>query len=129
MRSNELLAGVRGDLAVKVFGDEFGPCWKRPIGLLRSCGRPTAPRTSRSNNGGLAGARYRRQQGGNRPTRTESLGRPGCDRNRDRGREAGIVSRATVIFEIVVRLPDGIRNDLEALKSLPVSLPPPAMPG
>ncbi|MGC8050132.1 efflux RND transporter permease subunit, partial [Salmonella enterica] len=25
MRFNELLAGVRGDLAVKVFGDEFEP--------------------------------------------------------------------------------------------------------
>ena len=26
MRFNELLAGVRGDVAVKVFGDEFDPC-------------------------------------------------------------------------------------------------------
>src|SRR5215471_13231332 len=28
MRFNELLAGVRGDIAVKVFGDEFGPMLK-----------------------------------------------------------------------------------------------------
>ena len=29
MRFNELMAGVRGDLAVKVFGDEFGPMLAR----------------------------------------------------------------------------------------------------
>src|SRR4029077_8477401 len=38
MRFNELLAGVRGDLAIKVFGDEFEPmlrAGKRIAGILR----------------------------------------------------------------------------------------------
>ena len=35
MRFNELLAGVRGDLAVKVFGDEYGP-------MLRAAGHGVA---------------------------------------------------------------------------------------
>jgi cobalt-zinc-cadmium resistance protein CzcA len=35
MRFNELLAGVRGDLAIKVFGDDFEP-------LLRSAGQIAA---------------------------------------------------------------------------------------
>ena len=30
MRFNELIAGVRGDIAVKVFGDEFEPMRERP---------------------------------------------------------------------------------------------------
>jgi heavy metal efflux system protein len=39
------------------------------------------------------------------------------------GRDAGVVFEGDRYFEIVVRLPETIRNDLDALKSLPVSLP------
>src|SRR6185295_5398814 len=39
------------------------------------------------------------------------------------GRDAGVVLEGDRHFEIVVRLPDTIRNDLDALKNLPVSLP------
>src|SRR4029078_5003759 len=40
MRFNELLAGVRGDVAVKVFGDEFKP-WRRAAGQVASVLRAT----------------------------------------------------------------------------------------
>jgi cobalt-zinc-cadmium resistance protein CzcA len=40
------------------------------------------------------------------------------------GREAGMVFQGDRYFEIVVRLPDLVRHDLDALKNLPVSLPP-----
>ena len=39
------------------------------------------------------------------------------------GREAGLVFEGDRRFEIVVRLPDALRADLEALRSLPVPLP------
>ena len=39
------------------------------------------------------------------------------------GRDAGMVFQGDRHFEIVVRLPDVIRHDLDALKNLPVSLP------
>lgn len=39
------------------------------------------------------------------------------------GRDAGVIFEGDRHFEIVVRLPETIRNDLDALKSLPVSLP------
>src|SRR5215831_2578196 len=39
------------------------------------------------------------------------------------GRAAGLVFEGDRRFQIVVRLPDGLRNDLEALENLPVSLP------
>ena len=49
MRFNELIAGVRGDVAVKVFGDEFEPLLQAAnqiAGILR--GDRRAPPTSRS---------------------------------------------------------------------------------
>ena len=39
------------------------------------------------------------------------------------GRDAGVVFQGDRHFEIVVRLPETIRHDLDALKNLPVSLP------
>ena len=52
MRFNELLAGVRGDIAVKVFGDEFEPMLRaanQVAGILRGVRRaPPMSRSSRS---------------------------------------------------------------------------------
>jgi heavy metal efflux system protein len=39
------------------------------------------------------------------------------------GQEAGVVFEADRRFDIVVRLPEGLRSDLEALGNLPVALP------
>ena len=39
------------------------------------------------------------------------------------GRAAGLVFEGDRRFQIVVRLPDELRNDIEALENLPVSLP------
>jgi cobalt-zinc-cadmium resistance protein CzcA len=39
------------------------------------------------------------------------------------GREAGLIFQGDRRFDVVVRLPDSIRNDLDAVGSLPVSLP------
>ena len=44
MRFNELLAGVRGDVAVKVFGDEFEPMLRAQTKSPPSCAGPRAPR-------------------------------------------------------------------------------------
>ena len=49
MRFNELIAGVRGDIAVKVFGDEFDRCCGLPTRSPASCAALTAPPTSGSN--------------------------------------------------------------------------------
>ena len=49
MRFNELIAGVRGDIAVKVFGDEFEPMLQcRQPDRRHACAASRAPRTSRS---------------------------------------------------------------------------------
>ena len=124
MRFNELIAGVRGDVAVKVFGDEFEP-------MLRAANQIAAI---------LRGVQRRRGRQGR-----AGEGLPVLDIKVDKaaiarrglsvaavqdvigaaigGREAGMVFEGDRRFEIVVRLPESVRADLEALSNLPVPLP------
>ncbi|NNM74229.1 CusA/CzcA family heavy metal efflux RND transporter [Enterovirga aerilata] len=124
MRFNELLAGTRGDLAVKVFGEEFStmlPAANQVATALRS----------------VQGAQDVRVE--------QVTGLPFLEIGIDKaeiarlglshfavqdvvgaaigGREAGVLFEGDRRFEIVVRLPDAVRDDLEALKNLPVPLP------
>ena len=125
MRFNELLAGVRGDVAVKVFGDEFEPLLRAAnqiVNILR----------------GIAGASdVRVEQVAGLPvleiaTDKAEIARRGLSLSTVQevigtgigGREAGAVFEGDRHFEIVVRLTDQLRGDIEALKNLPVPLPP-----
>ncbi|MGE3066479.1 MAG: efflux RND transporter permease subunit, partial [Hyphomicrobiaceae bacterium] len=125
MRFNELLAGVRGDLAVKVFGEEFGP-------MLKAANQIAAI--------------LRETEGAADINVEQAAGLPFLEIkiNRDEiarlglsvfavqdvigaaigGREAGVLFEGDRRFPIVVRLPDAVRDDLEKLKHLPVPLPP-----
>jgi cobalt-zinc-cadmium resistance protein CzcA len=124
MRSNELLAGVRTDLAVKVFGEEFGPLLEtadRIAAILRGTAGATDVKVEQ-----IAGlpvldisidkAEIARR-GLNLSAVQEVIG------TAIGGRDAGTVYEGDRHFEIVVRLADSIRNDLDALSNLPVSLP------
>jgi heavy metal efflux system protein len=125
MRFNELLAGVRGDIAVKIFGDEFEPLVRAAnqiAGILR----------------GIAGASdVRVEQVAGLPvleiaTDKAEIARRGLSLSTVQevigtaigGREAGSVFEGDRHFEIMVRLNDAVRGDIEALKNLPVPLPP-----
>ena len=124
MRFNELLAGVRGDIAVKVFGEEFEP-------MLRAANRI---------------ADILRGLEGSADVRVEQItGLPFIDIKVEKaeiarrglslagvqdvigaaigGREAGVVFEGDRRFDVVVRLPEGMRADIEALRNLPVPLP------
>jgi cobalt-zinc-cadmium resistance protein CzcA len=124
MRFNELIAGVREDLAVSVFGDEFEP-------MLRAANQIA---------GVLRGIR------GTTEVKVEDVtGMPVLDIAIDKaeiarhalslsavqdvigtaigGRAAGLVFEGDRRFQIVVRLADVERNDLDVLKSLPIPLP------
>ncbi len=124
MRFNELLAGVRGDIAVKVFGDDFEP-------MLRAANQIAAI--------------LRRLEGATDVKVEQASGLPVLEINIDKGeiarrglslaavqdvigtaiggREAGVVFEGDRFFEIVVRLPDTVRSDVDALRRLPVPLP------
>ena len=125
MRFNELLAGVRGDIAVKVFGDEFDPLLQAAnqiAGILRGVegaadvrveqvvGLPVleiAPDKAEIARRGLSLSTVQEVIGA-------AIG----------GREAGAVYEGDRHFDIVVRLGEAARSDIDALKNLPVPLPP-----
>ncbi len=126
MRFNELIAGVRGDVAVKVFGDDFEPMLRRrQPDRRRSCARPRARPTSRSS----------------RPTACRcsrstidkaEIARRGLSLAAVQdvigaaigGREAGVVFEGDRRFADRRPPAGSIRDDLDALKNLPVPLPP-----
>lgn len=124
MRFNELLAGTRGDLAVKIFGEDYDtllPAANRVATILR----------------GVQGAQdVRVEQVSGLPVLEiaidkEAIARLGLSRSAVQdvigaaigGREAGVLFEGDRRFPIVVRLPDAVREDVETLKNLPVPLP------
>ncbi|ACG80199.1 heavy metal efflux pump CzcA (plasmid) [Phenylobacterium zucineum HLK1] len=124
MRFNELIAGVRGDVAIKIYGDDLDA-------LAQAAGQvanvlQTVP----------GAADVKAEQTTGFPTLDitvdrDAIGRLGLtvEEVADTiavamgGRESGLVFQGDRRFDIVVRLPNAIRNDLEAVAALPVLLP------
>ena len=125
MRFNELLAGARGDLAVKIFGEEFEPMLRaanQVAGILRSTSGATDISVEQTS--GLPFLEIKLKQ--------EEIARLGLSVQSVQdvigaaigGRNAGVVFEGDRRYPIVVRLSDNFRADVEKLKHLPVSLPP-----
>ena len=124
MRFNELLAGVRGDVAVKVFGEDFGP-------MLRAANQIAEVL------GAIEGAEdVRVEQADGLPfleitVNKAEIARRGLSVSAVQdiigaavgGRDAGFMLEGDRRFPIIVRLPDAVRQDLETLRNLPVPLP------
>jgi len=123
MRFNELIAGVRGDVAVKIFGDDFealAPVAQQIAAILQST---------------EGSADVRMEQIAGLPLLSVDVDRSAISRYgltvsdvQDvvaiavGGREAGQVFQGDRRFDIVVRLPEEFRRDVRALKNLPVPL-------
>jgi heavy metal efflux system protein len=125
MRFNELLAGVRGDIAVKVFGDEFEPLLRTAnqiAGILRGIDGAADVRVEQAS--GLPVLEIApdkaeiARRGVSLATVQEVIGAAVG------GRQAGTVYEGDRHFDIVIRLGEARRNDIDALKNLPVPLPP-----
>ncbi|KJC49149.1 cation transporter [Bradyrhizobium sp. LTSP885] len=124
MRFNELIAGVRGDIAVKVFGDEFEPMLKAAnevASALRTVRDATDVKVEQA--GGLPVLEIKVDKA--------AIARRGLSVSAVQdvigaavgGQDAGVVYEGDRSFDIVVRLPESVRSDLEALSNLPVALP------
>jgi cobalt-zinc-cadmium resistance protein CzcA len=124
LRFNELVSGVRADVAVKVFGDDMDVLNKtaREIeGVLKSM--PGAAEVNVEQTTGLPmltvgidrekAARYGLNIADVQDTLATAIG----------GQKAGTLFEGDRRFDIVVRLPEKIRGDLEAIKRLPLALP------
>ncbi|WP_322515112.1 CusA/CzcA family heavy metal efflux RND transporter [Rhodopseudomonas palustris] len=124
MRFNELISGVRSDVGVKIFGDDLDR-------LLEMAGRvETVLR-------GISGAAdVKTEQVSGLPVLTVKLDRSALSRlglsvqevqsvveTAIGGKNAGLVFEGDRRFDLVVRLPEQMRSDLEAIKNLPVPLP------
>jgi cobalt-zinc-cadmium resistance protein CzcA len=124
MRFNELIAGVRGDIAVKVFGDDMDQ-----LGQV-------AAQVSRVMSGVEGTADLKVEQTAGFPTlevqfKRDAIARYGLSVQDVTdtvaaalgGREAGLVFEGDRRYDIVVRLANATRNDLDAVGALPVLLP------
>lgn len=124
LRFNELIAGVRGDIAIKLYGDDLeamSAAGAEVAAVLNTV--PGAADVKVEQTEGFpqldvtfdrdAIARYGLTLQDVTDTIAAALG----------GREAGIVFEGDRRFDIVVRLPNAGRNDLDAVGALPVMLP------
>lgn len=124
MRFNELISGVRADLGIKVFGDDLDQLVitaNEILGIVNSIE-------------GAADARVEQVTGlptlSVIPNRT-ALGRYGLNvaelqdwvSTAIGGETAGVIYEGDRRFELVVRLPETTRRNIERLKFLPVPLP------
>jgi cobalt-zinc-cadmium resistance protein CzcA len=124
-RMNELISGVRSDVAVKIFGDDLDE-------LIQGAARIQAVLQK------VAGAAdVKTEQTAGLPILTVNLNRQALSRYGINvadvqnlveiavgGKNAGRVFEGDRRFDIVVRLPEHLRSDVEAIRSLPVPLPP-----
>ncbi len=124
MRFNELISGVRSDVAVKVFGDDMA--------VMEN----TAEQISQVLEAIPGAADVKVEQTTGLPMLTMQIDRARLARlglSLDEvqstaataigGREAGALFQGDRRFDILVRLSDSQRNDIEVLKRLPIRLP------
>ena len=125
LRFNELIAGVRGDLAVKIFGEDMDV-------MTLHAGRVASILNSIS---GAADVKV--EQTGGLPVLTVAVDREAIARYGVNvadvqevieiaigGSSVGQVFEGDRRFDLVVRLPDEIRRDLHTLYNLPIPLSP-----
>ncbi|WP_018991632.1 efflux RND transporter permease subunit [Aromatoleum toluclasticum] len=124
MRFNELISGVRSDVAVKVFGDDMdtmAETGERIAEVLE--GIPGAADVKVEQTTGLPMLTVRVDR-----DRTTRLGLNIADVQDSvsaalGGQEAGAVFEGDRRFDILVRLPEALRSDLDAMQRLPIRLP------
>jgi cobalt-zinc-cadmium resistance protein CzcA len=124
LRFNELISGVRSDVAVKVFGDDMdqlSATANQIAAVLQTV--PGAAEVKVEQTTGLPmltvaidrekTSRYGLNIGDVQDAVASAIG----------GREAGTLFEGDRRFDILVRLPEHLRGDLEAIKRLPLALP------
>lgn len=124
MRFNELIAGVRADVAVKIFGDDMA--------VLSETGQVVEKALET-----IAGASdVKMEQVTGLPVLTfhlnrKEMARYGLNASDVQdvisiavgGRVAGDVFEGDRRFDIIVRLPDNLREDMDGFETLPIRLP------
>ncbi len=124
MRFNELISGVKSDVAVSVYGDDLdrmGETAREIAAVLAKVPGVSEPRIGQTEGFPIfdvkiardAVARYGLTMEDVADNVSAALG----------GRTAGLLFNGDRRYPIIVRLPNAQRNDLEALGALPIMLP------
>ncbi|ODP31358.1 efflux RND transporter permease subunit [Pandoraea sp. ISTKB] len=124
LRFNELISGVRSDVAVKVFGDDtavLDDVAGRISARLRAIEGATEVKVEQTSGLPMLTinvdrekiARYGVNVADVQDTVAAALG----------GQTAGTLFQGDRRFSIVVRMPDALRSDLDAIRRLPIALP------
>ncbi|MDF3933068.1 CusA/CzcA family heavy metal efflux RND transporter [Pseudomonas citronellolis] len=124
LRFNELISGVRSDVAVKVFGDDMAVLEKTAGQIAASLRQvPGASEVKVEQTGGLPvltlaidrerAARYGLNVGDVQDFIAIAVG----------GRQAGTLFEGDRRFDLLVRLPDALRSDIDGLSRLLLPLP------
>lgn len=121
MRFNELISGVRSDVAVKIYGDDFAVMEK------------TANEIAAALKATEGAADVKVEQTTGLPMLEIKLDKPAIARYGLNvsdvldvisiaigGREAGLVFQGDRRFDIIVRLPEKLRQDMKVIQNLPV---------
>ena len=124
MRFNELIAGVRADVAIKVYGDDLDTLAQLAARIETVVAELPGAEDVRSEQlGGLPMIQV--------VPKRDALARYGLDvvavqdsvRIALGGEVAGQVYEGDRRFDLLVRLPDALRDNIQALRDLPVPLP------
>ncbi|KQP13183.1 CusA/CzcA family heavy metal efflux RND transporter [Pseudorhodoferax sp. Leaf267] len=130
LRFNELVSGVRADVAVKVFGDDMAVLNKTAADIERVLNAiPGAAEVNVEQTTGLPmltvnidrekATRYGINIADVQDTIATAIG----------GRAAGTLFEGDRRFDIVVRLPENVRGNLDAIRRLPIALPASSVAG
>jgi len=127
LRFNELISGVRSDVAVKVFGDDMdvlNQTAEQIAGVLRQVQGSSEVKVEQTS--GLPvltvnidrqrAARYGLNVGDIQDNVAVAIG----------GREAGTLFEGDRRFDLIVRLPENLRSDIDALSRMLIPVPAPA---
>ncbi|WP_447750359.1 CusA/CzcA family heavy metal efflux RND transporter [Pseudomonas nicosulfuronedens] len=127
LRFNELISGVRSDVAVKVFGDDMAvlnQTAEQIAGVLRQVQGSSEVKVEQTS--GLPvltvnidrqrAARYGLNVGDIQDNVAVAIG----------GRQAGTLFEGDRRFDLIVRLPENLRSDIDALSRMLIPVPAPA---
>jgi heavy metal efflux system protein len=124
LRFNELISGVRSDVAVKIFGDDMAVLNEnaaRIAAVLEKIQGATEVKVEQTTGLPMLTVQINREKAARyglnisdvQDTIATAIG----------GKEAGTLFQGDRRFDMIVRLPEQIRNDLDAMKRLPIALP------
>ena len=124
MRFNELIAGVRSDVAVKLYGDDLDAMSEaggRIATALRTIPGAADVQAEQTSGAPTFDIKVDRQAAGRYGLSVEEVASTVAAALG--GREAGLLFEGDRRFAVVVRLPDAQRDDIDTLGSIPVMLP------